>query len=118
MQNDTISRSALVAELEAFKMSLGDVVLGFVVDRVIERVKAQPGVSRPVEISVKQVPDSGKVLMRRGLTWFHDFSDPATLAAEIEKLLLEGWSPCKWHYETATATDHRCFGFLFERELR
>lgn len=40
MQNDTISRSALVAELEAFKMSLGDIVLRFVVDRVIEIVKA------------------------------------------------------------------------------
>lgn len=44
MQNDTISRSALVAELEAFKMSLGDIVLRFVVDRVIELVKAQSGV--------------------------------------------------------------------------
>ena len=37
--NDTISRSALIAELEAFKMSLGDVVLRFVVDRVIDVVK-------------------------------------------------------------------------------
>ena len=44
MQNDIISRSALVAELEGFKMSMGDIVLRFVVDRVIERVKAQPGV--------------------------------------------------------------------------
>ena len=39
MQNDMISRSALVAELEAFKMSLGDIVLRFVVDRVIDVVK-------------------------------------------------------------------------------
>jgi hypothetical protein len=39
MENDTISRSALVAELEAFKMSLGDVVLRYIVDRVIELVK-------------------------------------------------------------------------------
>lgn len=37
--NDTISRSALIAELEAFKMSLGDIVLRFVVDRVIDLVK-------------------------------------------------------------------------------
>lgn len=44
MENDTISRSALVAELEAFKMSLGDIVLRFVVDRVIDVVKAQPAV--------------------------------------------------------------------------
>lgn len=37
--NDMISRSALIAELEAFKMSLGDIVLRFVVDRVIDLVK-------------------------------------------------------------------------------
>ena len=39
---DLIDRAKLVAELEAFKLSLGDIVFGFVVDRVIERVKAQP----------------------------------------------------------------------------
>lgn len=39
---DLIDRAKLVADLEAFKMSLGDIVFGFVVDRVIERVKAQP----------------------------------------------------------------------------
>ena len=37
--NDMISRSAVIAELEAFKMSLGDIVLRFVVDRVIDVVK-------------------------------------------------------------------------------
>lgn len=36
--NDLISRSKLIEELRAFKMSLGDIVLGWVVDRVIERV--------------------------------------------------------------------------------
>ena len=40
MNNDTISRSALIAELEAFKMSLGDIVLRFVVDRAIDVVRA------------------------------------------------------------------------------
>ncbi len=40
--NDLISRSELIAQLEGFKLSLGDVILGFVVDRVIDRVKAQP----------------------------------------------------------------------------
>lgn len=44
MQNDIISRSALVAELECFRFALGDVVLQMVLDRVIERVKAQPAV--------------------------------------------------------------------------
>jgi hypothetical protein len=37
--DDLISRSALVAEMEAFKMSLGDIVLRFIIDRVIELVK-------------------------------------------------------------------------------
>ena len=45
--NDTISRSALIAELEGFKMSLGDVVLRYVVDRVIGVVKNQPAVKPP-----------------------------------------------------------------------
>lgn len=44
MQNDTISRSKLIADLECFKLQLGDIILGFVVDRVIERVQAQPAV--------------------------------------------------------------------------
>lgn len=39
MNEDTISRSALIVELEAFKMSLGDIVLRYIVDRVIELVK-------------------------------------------------------------------------------
>lgn len=46
MQNDTISRSDLVAELESFKVAAGDPVLRVLVDRVIGIVKAQPGVSR------------------------------------------------------------------------
>jgi hypothetical protein len=37
--NDLISRAAVIAELEAFKMSLGDIVLRFVVDRVIDLVR-------------------------------------------------------------------------------
>ena len=41
--NDLISRSKMIADLEAFKLSLGDIVLGWVVDRVIERVKQLPG---------------------------------------------------------------------------
>ena len=40
--HDLISRGALIAELEGFKVSLGDIVLGWVVDRVIERVKQAP----------------------------------------------------------------------------
>lgn len=39
---DLIDRAKLVAELTAFKVSLNDIVLGHVLDRVIERVKAQP----------------------------------------------------------------------------
>lgn len=48
MENDMISRSALIAELEGFKLSLGDIFFGMVVDRVIERVKAQPTIKQEV----------------------------------------------------------------------
>lgn len=44
MQNDTISRSALVADLERYKELIANPVLRFLMDQVIERVKAQPGV--------------------------------------------------------------------------
>lgn len=119
MQNDTISRSALVADLESFKVQMGDPVFRFLVDRVIERVKAQPGVSRQVEIAVKPSPNTGKVFERRGLTWFPDLSDSGAVAEYVEDLLHEGWSPCNWSYDHATdPADYGCFGFLFERELR
>lgn len=39
---DLIDRTALLAELEGLKAILGDVFLGMVVERAIERVKAQP----------------------------------------------------------------------------
>ena len=42
--NDLISRSELIADLENFKFYLGDVILCFVVDRIIERVKNLPAV--------------------------------------------------------------------------
>lgn len=42
--NDLIDRAELIAQLEGFKLSLGDVILGFVVDRVIERVRQLPAV--------------------------------------------------------------------------
>ena len=42
MSKDLISRAAIIADLECFKLSLGDIVLRFVVDRIIERVKALP----------------------------------------------------------------------------
>lgn len=47
--NDLISRSKLIEELEAFKVSLGDIVLGWVVDRVIERVEQMPGADKEVK---------------------------------------------------------------------
>lgn len=39
---DQISRSELIAQLEGFKFSMGDIVLRFVVDRVIDLVKTLP----------------------------------------------------------------------------
>lgn len=44
--DDLISRSELIAQLENFKISLGDVIMGFVVDRIIERVKNMPTADR------------------------------------------------------------------------
>lgn len=40
--DDLISRAEVIAQLEAFKFCLGDIILGFVVDRVIERVRDIP----------------------------------------------------------------------------
>ena len=39
---DLIDRAKLIGDLELFKIHLGDIIFGFVVDRVIEQVKAQP----------------------------------------------------------------------------
>ena len=41
---DLISRSALIADLEAYKMAMGDIILRLIVDRVIEQVEQQPAV--------------------------------------------------------------------------
>jgi hypothetical protein len=40
--DDLISRSEVIAQLEGFKLSLGDIFLRFVVDRAIERVRDIP----------------------------------------------------------------------------
>lgn len=42
--DDVISRYALIAELEAYKMSMADIVLRFLVDRIIGIIKALPAV--------------------------------------------------------------------------
>lgn len=44
MQNDTISRSALITDLENRKVTAGDPVIKFLFDRLIDIVKDQPGV--------------------------------------------------------------------------
>ena len=40
---DRISRRQLIQELECFKMQLGDIVLGWVVDRILDIVHRLPG---------------------------------------------------------------------------
>lgn len=40
--NDLISRAEVIAQLECFKASMADIILRFVVDRVIERVREIP----------------------------------------------------------------------------
>lgn len=42
--DDMISRSALIAELERFKLSIGDIFLQFLVNRIIVIIKALPAV--------------------------------------------------------------------------
>jgi hypothetical protein len=39
---DLIDRAELIAQLDCFKMSLGDVILRLIVDRAIDVVKQQP----------------------------------------------------------------------------
>lgn len=71
MRKDLISRSALLAELEGFKLSLGDIFFQMIVNRVIERVKEQQTVGtrkdkhglKPCpfcggKATVMQIPDS------------------------------------------------------------
>ena len=45
---ELIDRTALIEELESFKVSVPDPVLRLVVARVIDRVKVQPMVDAPV----------------------------------------------------------------------
>ena len=40
--DDLISRSKLIDLLENFKIAIGDVIMGFVVDRIIELIKNMP----------------------------------------------------------------------------
>lgn len=108
--NDLISRSALVAELESFKMSLGDIVFRFVVDRVIERVKAQPAAKPP-----KMKTPNGATAYR-SIVWFQDLTPVESMSEEIEEVLRERWTPCYWMYERRSFTDHRCIRFTFKRE--
>lgn len=117
MNEDTISRSALIADLENRKVTAGDPVIRFLFDRLIDIVKDQPSVSRQVEIKVTPSPSEGRVLEHFGLVWFPDLSDPDSLAATIDERIRGGWRPCKWVYGAETDTDYRCFSFLFEREL-
>jgi hypothetical protein len=66
MQNDIISRSALIAELEAFKMPMGDVVLRFIVDRVIGIVKGHPGVEPEGPVRFEMTPTGLKFFYKDG----------------------------------------------------
>jgi hypothetical protein len=46
---DLIDRDKLIGDLKLFKIHLGDIIFGFVVDRVIEQVKAQPAAEVKVD---------------------------------------------------------------------
>lgn len=65
--NDLISRGALIEELRAFKVSLGDIVLGWVVDRVIERVRQMPGAIKKASFSdLKELAPFAEVIQEHG----------------------------------------------------
>lgn len=87
MQNDLISRSVLIAQLEGFKLSLGDVILGFVVDRVIERVRALPAVE--VASKIEYVDKSCDYCRHRHCLINEDPCKSCLAMAEINAL----WEP-------------------------
>ena len=107
--NDLISRSELIADLEHLKVSMGDVVLGLVVDRVIERVRETPSKPRSA-IEVHQ--DQGMEKMDfHGITWLPDMGYSRELANTITLLYREGYVPDVWSFDPATETDLRCVSF-------
>lgn len=71
--DDLINRADLIAVLETFKQSQADVILGYVVDRVIECVKAQQAVKLPrMEMLSDRIvfyisPDEEKTVMLKNL---------------------------------------------------
>ena len=69
MQNDTISRSALITDLENRKVTAGDPVIKFLFDRLIDIMKEQPAVAaekvvRCDECRHYEPPDEGDYLGR------------------------------------------------------
>lgn len=97
MQNDLISRSEVIAQLEGFKLSLGDVILRLVVDRVIERVKAQPAVAAPLKLDEWEETDSRKL---------YDAAMAAAVRVPRESHGVRECSNCK-HFDES-ASDYPC----------
>lgn len=82
---DLIDRTALVAELEGLKTILGDVFLGMVVERAIERVEAQPGMLAVEVIRCKDCayyPDRCLWTRTLGADGFCSQSEPKMEAAD------------------------------------
>lgn len=66
MQNDTISRSALITELENRMVTAGDPIIKFLFARLIDIVKEQPAVQAPVPTSFELGPTGIKFYYEDG----------------------------------------------------
>ena len=56
MNDDLISRSALIAEIQNRKVTTGDPVIRLIFDRLIDIVKGQPAVEDPVPSRMELTP--------------------------------------------------------------
>jgi hypothetical protein len=64
--NDTISRSALITELENRMVTAGDPVIKYLFARLIDIVKEQPAVQAPVPTSFELCPTGIKFYYEDG----------------------------------------------------
>ncbi len=80
------------------------------IERYREKIRCLEGL-----LSAGGIPLPGKTEYI-GITWFPQFSSWESFAKSLEEKYREGWKPFIWAYESPTLTDHRCLGFLLQRE--
>lgn len=95
---DLIDRTALVADLECFKVSMGDPVLKLIVARVIDRVKVQP----EVKLASLKTDEWAETDSRK----LYDVAKGALASARGEFRGVKKCSNCK-HFDES-ASDYPC----------